>query len=598
MIASILIFCGTSHCYVPRIRRGADLSTPNLGNGTSSASAGCGFAGNTDIYGVGIRIGYYSQTLATWFSNYFLLAEAKTLRSTNSLFIFALFIGLIWISRSTQPTYAIEAFLLLNLLFVIWYVGVFAKSKFSKKYWEFSPWRVFTSAATRTGMLGYNVWFWWAGLDQMAKTPCGTFALFLYKVDLFGWYRSAGKVMSIFSFCVGFGWYEVGHLIQLLLHLQENRTNEANYYITLREHLSSHGGDNGTTPSPDLHEVADQQGSISVAQTEDERTTPPASVTADTTSSPSQSPVNEQASQGEAPLEEVIVNCTQETSESEIVDKDDQVLPAQTSPDPPVLHAAVTINTDPPSQDANSRIKTSRQKDEEIHVPAFADLLDAERYLQCILDANELDHMAWCRKIPTPLGTINFFIPNIHSPRSMYHRMKGLQRRKPYRLAIIFPVLVHTGALHYYSPWRYLLMVETALQSQYHQQLSPLALNTILAFHTAQLPTHAPTGDLLFIIFTLAVLIYLILSIELPLYWNSIYSMGNVGAVGQLIPAIIGVGGLVKVLWKWWSKGNLSEQEEAAVGTELRKCAKAYEELKQQEEGLRDMRLQVRGYTT
>lgn len=39
----------------------------------------CGFVGNTDILGIGIRIGYYAQAIAVWFSNYFLYREAKAL---------------------------------------------------------------------------------------------------------------------------------------------------------------------------------------------------------------------------------------------------------------------------------------------------------------------------------------------------------------------------------------------------------------------------------------------------------------------------------------------------------------------------------------
>ncbi|XPS73225.1 hypothetical protein M3J09_005375 [Ascochyta lentis] len=46
----------------------------------------CGFEGNNDIYGIGIRIGIYAQILAVWFANYFLFSEAQVLRDFVSIF--------------------------------------------------------------------------------------------------------------------------------------------------------------------------------------------------------------------------------------------------------------------------------------------------------------------------------------------------------------------------------------------------------------------------------------------------------------------------------------------------------------------------------
>lgn len=65
----------------------------------------------------------------------------------------------------------------------------------------------------------------------------------------------------------------------------------------------------------------------------------------------------------------------------------------------------------------------------------------------------------------------------------------------------------------------------------------------------------------------------LILQIELSIHWNGITGMGNRGAIGQLIPAIIGVGGLVRVVRAWWSN---SENEEAGMDIELKECAELY----------------------
>lgn len=49
---------------------------------------------------------------------------------------------------------------------------------------------------------------------------------------------------------------------------------------------------------------------------------------------------------------------------------------------------------------------------------------------------------------------------------------------------------------------------------------------------------------------SLAIFIKLILQTELPIHWNGVTGMGNTGA----IPAVIGVGGLVRLVWAWKSQ--------------------------------------------
>lgn len=78
----------------------------------------------------------------------------------------------------------------------------------------------------------------------------------------------------------------------------------------------------------------------------------------------------------------------------------------------------------------------------------------------------------------------------------------------------------------------------------------------------------------------------LILSIELSIYWNHIGGMGNVGTPGQLIPAIIGIGGLAKVVWIWLSRDGAVEEVDDGVGKELRECVEVYQRLKKEKEDL------------
>ena len=69
----------------------------------------CGFEGNPDIYGIGIRVGFYTQALAAWYANYFLASEARSLRSVNLIFLFALAVCLLVYSANPSEKQAVEA---------------------------------------------------------------------------------------------------------------------------------------------------------------------------------------------------------------------------------------------------------------------------------------------------------------------------------------------------------------------------------------------------------------------------------------------------------------------------------------------------------
>ena len=57
--------------------------------------------------------------------------------------------------------------------------------------------------ASLLGFLSYTAWFALIGLDRLEKTPCSTFVFFIVKVSLYGWYRSAFKVLSVSALCFG-----------------------------------------------------------------------------------------------------------------------------------------------------------------------------------------------------------------------------------------------------------------------------------------------------------------------------------------------------------------------------------------------------------
>jgi hypothetical protein len=150
-----------------------------IGAGNLFEREQCGFIGNSDLYGTGIRIGYYAQAFAIWFANFFVSQEGRALRPVNTLFMLAMIIGLFVLSFDSRQTYAAETFLLLQIIMTTWFIGTLDITGYSTKHWESSIVQVLSREILAIVVLVYNFWFWWFGLDKMQTTPCGTFVFFV-----------------------------------------------------------------------------------------------------------------------------------------------------------------------------------------------------------------------------------------------------------------------------------------------------------------------------------------------------------------------------------------------------------------------------------
>lgn len=591
-------------------------------------STQCGFDGNPDIYGAGIRIGYYTQILSVWIANYFVLTESKSLRSVNILFMLALFIGAAWQSRRPSRIYAIEAFLLIELLSATWYIGVLEKSRYSKKYWRFSPARLIFRNLALVGLLAYSVWFWWIGLDLMSPTPCGTWMFFMAKVSLYGWYRSAFKVLSLTAISFH-AILTVGHAAQLAEHWRGQNIMNPDYYRTLRQDLLKHesvkrngsgscsdpamNSLHGAAASAHPHQIGlgssarnSRSGSIQMSVTADQPEPIQAAVPSDAvgqqpSSEENGSPLREThqitASQPPGPV------ATQPPSPSGATLSQKSTL-VITQPSPPSSLTATATQTPtpisyqssppspaPPTQKPTSACTQSAQPNPvrspvtaPITVPSFADLLTADAFLANIL---ERTNRPPTRTYQIPHTPISISFPSLHLPSPLPSPHPPLRP-----LQILTPLLLHTYALRRYPLHIYPSIIHTALLTPQHALLSPLALRTCIAFHVSRLPaTNRTKYSFLSAISTLLVVVGLVLAIELSIAWNGIRHTSDVGAVGQLVPAVIGVGGLLKVLWTWWRCGRADggglrhtalplEDERDGIAREAVDCAEVYDRLK------------------
>ena len=510
----------TDRCNPLAIRQDVVVSTRSSGPNNINTQQ-CGFTGNSDVLGIGIRIGYYAQALSVWFASYFVRKEAKGLRSVNLLFLVALFLALVWTAHAPQESYAVEVYLLLRLLFATWYVGVLDRSKFSKTKWRSSYMRVVVRESSLLGLLAYTVWFAWVGLDLLQKTPCGTFVFFAAKVNLYGKYRSAFKVFSIFALVCG-TIKQLDTVAQLVRRCRDTSSEEPEYYARLQQSLLKAAYQ---TDNPSLDSLAGD-------------------------------PDNEH------PLTESDLEALEAAVE----------VPLPKSPSIDGFDQASAENSR-----AASRIEGVYHSEKDL--PCLEEIISADIYLQDIINLDVRDHSRWCYEITwIPL---KIFLPSVHSPATLYQRTGMLFRSRRIRLSILFPLFRYIKSLERFSLYSYMFLIEAAIQSPYYQQISHDTLAVALTLHKAQLPPNRPRANVFFhAAASLSLCVLLILSIELSMHWNHIVGTGNIGAPGQLIPTVLGLGGLLRILWVWWVKTSVHKQEDDGVAAEIRHCAAVYEKLK------------------
>ena len=146
----------------------------------------CGFEGNGDLYGVGIRVGYYTQALAAWFANWFLLSEVGGLRQTNTLFLFAAIIALFVYVAKPSDVYSIEGFAPLQIGVVLGTITAAKQTSRTVGQFKLSVLQLTTFLVMQLATHGYSLYFWSHGVAAMKPTPCGTYFFLFARLDLYG----------------------------------------------------------------------------------------------------------------------------------------------------------------------------------------------------------------------------------------------------------------------------------------------------------------------------------------------------------------------------------------------------------------------------
>lgn len=191
----------------------------------TSRYVGDGFAGNSDFYGLGIRLGVYLQWWASLLANIFLPAEWYPMLSAYMIFSLALIIAVLVLTFQHACTFTAE---IIIILFMYW-GGIFAltySTKFAidaNVYGE-SKQRVgiglsLASIAVVSAGTAFSTWFWLrlatAGEVDFVASPGGTFYFIFGKISA----QSKPAARFIVFICFYLGWTMTCYALFFLIGL-------------------------------------------------------------------------------------------------------------------------------------------------------------------------------------------------------------------------------------------------------------------------------------------------------------------------------------------------------------------------------------------
>ncbi|KAB5554461.1 hypothetical protein GE09DRAFT_128641 [Coniochaeta sp. 2T2.1] len=158
-------------------------------------AASCQVEGNKDLYGLGIRLGFYAQWISTLLITLFKHEDEPLYRVVNLILQLAVFVSVLFLTvRNT--IYAFETIIAFWLLFG-------ALSSLTGD--GISPLGTLSGLARiliYAAVSGYGVWFWFlGGLDSLPATPCAP-VVFLGRVSPYGGFRTFGKAVTVICLVV------------------------------------------------------------------------------------------------------------------------------------------------------------------------------------------------------------------------------------------------------------------------------------------------------------------------------------------------------------------------------------------------------------
>jgi len=191
------------------------------------SSPQCTFIGNSDLYGLGIRIGIYLQWISGLLANSTHADSVQDMLATNTIFLIALFTAMAIITAK-DTVLAAEVTILLQFCFgflftvsLTWGLRVSARqlnsAKEYKKHVYFPLLGSIIRLCLATAICAYNVWFWFVGVGKLSEETCHPVGFLFAAVDLLRRARVFFKIVSVAAL-VFFGFATLSELVLLVCH--------------------------------------------------------------------------------------------------------------------------------------------------------------------------------------------------------------------------------------------------------------------------------------------------------------------------------------------------------------------------------------------
>jgi len=149
----------------------------------------CGFEGNPDLYGLGIRMGVYFQWVSALVIWRWWPQGRTELGGAYLVFLFALLVAMIVKTAQVDPTYSAEILILMYIIFggvfTVMMIGL-RKSHTQKVKKMQSSWvQVMVLFFILAAASIFCSWFWLSGIHHdFLDTDCGTYGFLFTKVSL------------------------------------------------------------------------------------------------------------------------------------------------------------------------------------------------------------------------------------------------------------------------------------------------------------------------------------------------------------------------------------------------------------------------------
>lgn len=169
----------------------------------------CSIDGNSDMYGLGIRLGFYLQWIGSIIASWLAPSEVPAIRFGINVFVAATFLALVILTgRDVQSLEVVETYIILLLTFgsYAYLVPLFAWRvlTWGNPCWDPSRWPIVRQSAVESvlrtlllsGVSSFQLWFWIARISDLNSQDCREYGFLFSRVRLNAqWFRIVNIVL-------------------------------------------------------------------------------------------------------------------------------------------------------------------------------------------------------------------------------------------------------------------------------------------------------------------------------------------------------------------------------------------------------------------